>query len=191
MENFYIKNIDGKDIIKNRKNIVLKYEKQVLNEKTNEYEVYSVETHRPSDEMLLEHEWVKYEGLTISEDEVLLMNKSLKENEIKSYDSSDEVNIFYIQDLPVWLDKNTRAGLKLRFESEIAAGKTDTILWHNNMQFTLSLENAIQMLYAIEIYASQCYDNTQIHLTNVAKLTTVEEVEKYDYRTGYPDKLRF
>ena len=114
-----------------------------------------------------------------------------KINEINHYDSSDEVNIFYIQGLPVWLDKATRAGLKLRFEAELAIGKTDTTLWYDNMQFPLSLENAMHMLYAIEVYASACYDNTQLHLSNVDKLETIDEIKNYDYRNGYPEKLNF
>ena len=110
---------------------------------------------------------------------------------IAMYDSSNDVNIFYIQGLEVWLDKATRTGLKLRFEAEAAAGQTETILWYNNMQFPLTVELAIQMLYAIELYASACYDNTQKHLAAVASLETIEEVDNYDYTTGYPDKLGF
>ena len=49
----------------------------------------------------------------------------------------------------------------------------------------------MKMLYAIEIYASACYDNTQHHLANVAALSTSAEVDNYDYRTGYPEKLQF
>lgn len=107
------------------------------------------------------------------------------------YDSSKEVNQFYINDIPMWLDKVTRAGLMLRFQAEQASGKTETILWHNGMQFPLTLDTAFQMLYALEIYASECYDNTQKHLGIVSNLSTIEEVESYDYTTGYPDKLRF
>lgn len=112
-------------------------------------------------------------------------------NTIIIYDSSNEVNIFYIQGLEVWLDKATRTGLKLRFEAEAAAGQTETTLWYNNMQFPLTVEMAIQMLYAIELYASACYDNTQRHLSIIETLTTVEEIDNYDYKTGYPDKLNF
>lgn len=117
--------------------------------------------------------------------------KDDKRKYILDYDSSKSVNIFYINGLEVWLDKATRTGLKLRFEAEIAVGQTDTTLWYNNMQFPLLLEDAVQMLYAIEIYASECYDNTQKHLAEVSSLNTIEEVEAYDYTTGYPDKLNF
>lgn len=117
--------------------------------------------------------------------------KERKNEEIINYDSSDAVNIFYISDIPIWMDKATRAGLKLRFEAEIAIGRTDTTLWHEGFQFPLNLDLAMQMLYAIEIYASECYDNTQRHLANVSQLGTVTEVDNYDYRTGYPEKLQF
>lgn len=117
--------------------------------------------------------------------------KNLKRRDILSYDSSNNVNIFYINDIPVWLDKATRAGLKLRFEAEIASGKTETVLWYNNMSFPLPLENSIKILYTIELYASECYDNTQRHIANVDSLETTTDVNNYDYTTGYPDKLRF
>lgn len=116
--------------------------------------------------------------------------KETKEN-ILNYDSSEYVNIFYIQTLPVWLDKATRAGLKLRFEAEIANGQTETTLWYDNMQFPLTLENAMKMLFAIELYASACYDNTQHHLAEVNKLENIQDILEYDYKTGYPEKLNF
>ena len=47
------------------------------------------------------------------------------------------------------------------------------------------------MLYLIEAYASQCYDNTQKHLSNISKLETLEEVKNYDYKIGYPQPLQF
>jgi len=41
------------------------------------------------------------------------------------------------------------------------------------------------------ISVSACYDNTQRHLGNVETLTTKEEVDVYDYTTGYPEKITF
>ena len=61
----------------------------------------------------------------------------------------------------------------------------------NGIPFELKLVDAIQMLNAIELYASACYDNTQKHVAAINALTTAEEVEVYNYRTGYPAKLRF
>ena len=143
----------------------------------------------PTEEMILANGWVEY--IAPVYEKTIEDYRREKKDEILHFDSSEEVNTFYIQGLPVWLDKETRAGLKLRFEAEISKGKTDTVVWYNGMQFPLSLEQAIQMLYAIEVYASACYDNTQKHLTTVDILETIEDIENYDYRTGYPDKLRF
>jgi hypothetical protein len=47
------------------------------------------------------------------------------------------------------------------------------------------------MLNAIELYASACYDNTQSHIAAIKDLKTVEEIDAYDYRVGYPEKLHF
>jgi hypothetical protein len=145
----------------------------------------------PTHEMLVGDGWELYVIPEPTEEELFNEAKRHKIFEINEYDSSSEINIFYIQGLPVWLDKATRAGLKLRFEAELAIGKTDTTLWYDNMQFPLSLENAMHMLYAIEVYASVCYDNTQLHLSNVEKLDTIDEINNYNYRNGYPEKLNF
>jgi hypothetical protein len=47
------------------------------------------------------------------------------------------------------------------------------------------------MLFAIEVYASSCYDMTQYHLAQVNELEDINEIENYDYTTGYPEKLNF
>lgn len=143
----------------------------------------------PTEEMILANGWVEY--IVPVYEKTIEDYKRNKKDEILHFDSSEEVNIFYIQGLPVWLDKATRAGLKLRFEAEIAMNKTDTILWYNGMQFPLSLTQATQMLYAIEVYASVCYDNTQRHLAAIDNLETIEDIENYDYRSDYPEKLEF
>ena len=147
----------------------------------------------PTEEQLLEDGWEVYEPKAIepTEEELLKMKKENLKDRINRYDTSDKVNQFYVKGIPVWLDKATRAGLLLRFQAEQATGVEDTALWYNGLQFPLKVTDAIAMLYAIEMYASACYDNTQRHLAAVGALTTIEEVEAYDYQTGYPEKLKF
>ena len=89
------------------------------------------------------------------------------------------------------LDKATRVGLKLRFDAEIASGQTNTTLWYEGTPFNLELANAVHMLNAIELYASACYDNTQRHIATVKSMEMIDDIKFYDYRTGYPDYLRF
>ena len=142
----------------------------------------------PPHDLLLANGWTEYIRPIIDD---LQKEKHLKKKEIERYDSSKNVNQFSINGISMWLDKATRAGLKLRFEAELAIGKTDTTLWFEDKQFPLPLSMAIQLLYAIEVYASACYDNTQRHLAEVEKLTTLEEIKDYNYKVGYPDKLSF
>ena len=49
----------------------------------------------------------------------------------------------------------------------------------------------MRMLCQIEIYASKCYDNTQLHISNVKRLNNIDDIKKYDYRIGYPTVLQF
>lgn len=151
-------------------------------------------TTNPTEGMILADGWVEYvepEKPEPTEEELLALAKRDKKRNITYYDKSSAVNQFYIGETALWLDKETRTGLKLRFEAEIATGKTDTTLWNEGVQYPLPLETAIQMLYALEVYASASYDQTQAHLAAIDALTTVEEVESYDHTAGYPEKLKF
>ena len=152
-----------------------------------------MQTINPTEEMLFEDGWVEhipgqYEP---TEEEILNREKEYKIDEILNYDSSREVNGFYIDDQEIWLDKATRVGLKLRFDAEIANGQTNTTLWHEGTAFNLELTNALQMLNAIELYASACYDNTQAHIASINAIEDLETLKNDDYRAGYPEKLRF
>ena len=152
-----------------------------------------MQTINPTEEMLLEDGWVEHIPVQYesTEEEILNREKEHKINEILMYDSSIEVNGFYIDDQEIWLDKATRVGLKLRFDAEISNGQTNTTLWYEGTPFNLELTNALQMLNAIELYASACYDNTQKHIASINAIEDLETLKNYDYRTGYPEKLRF
>lgn len=152
-----------------------------------------MQTINPTEEMLLEDGWVEHIPVQyeLTEEEILNREKEYKIDEILRYDSSNEVNGFYIDDQELWFDKATRVGLKLRFDAEIASGKTNTTIWYEGTPFNLELANALQMLNDIELYASACYDNTQRHIASINTIEDIETLKNYDYRTGYPDKLRF
>lgn len=188
---FIKRNDDGRNFIKLRKNIVLNRNVEIENPETGEIEIANVQTFNPTDEMLFEDGWEIYVTPELTVEEIIANARRDKLHEIEMYDSSPEVNEFYIQDMSVWLDKSTRSGLMLRFNSELAMKKENTTLWYNGVSFTLPLNTAISMLYALEVYASECYDNTQSHLAAVDKLETLDEILEYNYRVGYPEKLNF
>lgn len=173
----YIKIIDGLTVIKPANRIVIRNgEAQTIN---------------PTEEMILADGWEEYVEPEPSDYDKLVVAKRDKKFEVERYDDSDDINEFYVSDQPIRLDKVTRVGLLLRFQAEQEQGATDTTLWYEGRQFPLKVDKAIQMLYAIERYASACYDNTQRHLATIQSLKTIEEVEAYDYTTGYPERLRF
>lgn len=112
-------------------------------------------------------------------------------NDIADYDGSINVNEFIFNGISMWLDKETRVGLKLRFDSEKESGLQYTTLWYGIDSYTIPLELGISLLPKVELYASQCYDNTAKHKKHVSDLSSIKDVFNYDYKTGYPEKLNF
>ena len=171
----YTKDINGKPVNKRANEIIIVVDgMQVIN---------------PSREQILADGWVEYVAPIVTP--TLEQKKAEKADEIVWYDNSSAVNGFTYGGAPMWLDKATRAGLRNRFISESALGKTTTTLWYGEQRYDLPIETANVLLNHLENYASECYDNTQRHLAEVAKLESIEAVEAYDYTIGYPNKLAF
>lgn len=117
--------------------------------------------------------------------------KGIKIEEITTYDESDSVNSFTLGGKRMWLDKETRVGLVNSITIEQTARKETTVLWYDAVKYVLPIPLALQMLAALELYALASYNATQEHIAAVKALTMKEEVEAYDYTSGYPDKLVF
>ena len=125
----------------------------------------------------------KYEGKTLEEAKEKLIA------EITDYDTSDKVNGFMLNGLLVWLDKATRVGLMNSTTIAKASGQETTTLWLGGLKLVVDCDKAIQLLSALEMYALECFNVTAIHKQAVSELTTIEEVEAYDYKAGYPKML--
>ena len=110
---------------------------------------------------------------------------------ISEYDASDAVNQFTFDDVPMWLDKDTRNGLIARLNAEKAVGKTTSTLWLGTQSFTITPDAGLQMLSALEVYASECYDKTAEHKAAIAALNDVDAIKSYDFTQGYPAHLEF
>lgn len=119
----------------------------------------------------------------------LTLCKKVKLAEVDRYDKSDKVNGFYIGSQHAWLDKATRVGLANSIAIENAAGKIETTLYLNGIALTIGIEQAKQMLAALELYALDCYRKTEEHKATINALTTIEEAENYDCTQGYPEQL--
>ena len=109
--------------------------------------------------------------------------------EIAAYDTSSSVNGFVLNGLLVWLDKATRVGLMNSTTIAKASGQETTTLWLGGLKLVVDCDKAIQLLSALEMYALECFNVTASHKQAVSELTTIEEVEAYDYKAGYPKML--
>ena len=109
--------------------------------------------------------------------------------EIEAYDTSSKVNGFTLNDMTVWLDKATRVGLMNSTTIAKAAGQKTTTLWLGGLKLVVDCDKAIQLLSALEMYALECFNVTASHKQAVSELTTIEDVETYNYKAGYPKML--
>lgn len=112
-------------------------------------------------------------------------------SKINEYDKSSQVNGVTINGMYTWFDKATRVGLRNSTNVLKKLGNEITSLWVNNKEITIKCDQLIDMLDKLEVYALNCFDTTSKHKRNVYQLSTIEEIENYDYTSGYPEKLTF
>ena len=124
-----------------------------------------------------------------TEDEVIAELKALKIDEITKYDTSSNVNVFSLNGVDVWLDRDTRVSLMNSTTIAKNMGQENTILWLGTVKITVKCDQAIQLLSALEMYALSCFNKTAEHKKNVEALSTINEIVSYDYTVGYPEKL--
>lgn len=117
--------------------------------------------------------------------------RKLKVSEIQQFDKSINVNSFNFNNNSAWLHKSTRVGLFNSIKIEMEAGKTNTVLWLDGIKYIIPIPDVLAMLNTIEIYAINCYNVTQGHIAAVKALKSIEEIESYDFKVGYPAKLSF
>lgn len=113
------------------------------------------------------------------------MYPNILKEKIKHYDVSKSVNGFIFEGQEFWFDKSTRLGLmhlaNCSFENlQVVLG---------NKVISLSPEYLKDFLAKLEVYAGQCYVQTQKHLINVDSLESIEDILTYDYTIGYPEKI--
>lgn len=108
-------------------------------------------------------------------------------SKIEQYDSSEKVNSFLINGNKFWLDKTTRLGIM-----HLANCSKDNIqLVLGDKILTIPVDKAKDFLSQLEVYAGQCYLQTQKHLLAIKELRTIEDIINYDYTKGYPEKITF
>ena len=110
--------------------------------------------------------------------------------EITEHDSSSAVNSFLLNGMEVWLDKSARVGLMNSTTIAKSMGQEKTTLWLGSYQLEVECDKAIHLLSALEMYALECFNVTASHKKAVSELDNIDGVLTYDYKSGYPDKLK-
>ena len=142
----------------------------------------------PTEEQILKAGWVEY---VAPADEQLHKAKQNKIKEIEEYDNSENVNQFTINGVGMWLDHNVRQQLKTSVEAYAASGAESVTKIFDGIEYTFTPEQWMQMLVLLEVYAAEALNTTERHKIAINALETIEEIEAYDYTTGYPTKLEF
>lgn len=122
-------------------------------------------------------------------EEALVIAKEKLFNKISEYDKSDEVNGFLLNGELFWLDRETRMSVSYSTSQEKALGNETTTIWLGGKSMVLPCEIVLGLLSQLEVYAKKCYNKTAEHKEAVDKLKTLEDVESYDYKSGYPERL--
>ena len=129
--------------------------------------------------------------------------KRIKLNELREFDTKPEgeVNVFYINGCPMWLDRDTRVALRNRIDVEEALGNQTTTLWVKGMRLDLPIPMARQIILTLEGYSIKAFDKTAEHEATIEAFKeesmTVQDVLDYNFRKfqpeysdGYPEKVR-
>ena len=183
----YIKEIDGKRVVRTRNRIVIhKDGKQIIN---------------PTEEMVLADGWVEYVPPVPPEpsaEELLERAKRRKLDELYTYDESSEVNdciiVYQGQELHYWANKTERDALKGALRDYLSVGRVNYRLDLREIGVSLWIpcESLLSMLAQLEVYAADCYNKTTDHEFAIKALTTEVEVDAYEFRgVGYPEIPRF
>ncbi len=111
--------------------------------------------------------------------------------QIDMYDRSEAVNSFIVNGVSAWLAPDVRANYRSSIESAELLGESNITFIIAGIVATSTLQEARIMLAKIQRYADGCTIVTETHKANVNSLSTVREIEAYDYTVGYPEKESF
>lgn len=154
-----------------------------FNERTEDGITYFVEheiDHKPAaaDYTALQAQW-------------LARCKSAQVLAIEGYAKGADVKSFTVNGNAVWLDSEARSSIAKAVADKRKAGRTETVIYLGGVGYTCTLDKADEVLSTVEVYASDCYEQTENHKAAVVALETAEAVLAYDYATGYPERPAF
>lgn len=118
------------------------------------------------------------------------MAKERKIAEIAAYSDSDAVNSLTFNGIKTWLTRTVRDGYDTSITAAKNLGEANVTFMVGDNEMQLPVDKARRVLDLVQRYADACFIVTERHKIAVKALQTVDEVEKYDYKQGYPEKLK-
>ena len=149
---------------------------------TSDNGIYDVRTKQTYAEVITKASKVKYytDGADI---ETKTDVKSLKIAESNAY--AESLKKVKIGTLEIWATPDERSN----YRNLLTAAKNKGIESVSYNGMTLTPEQGLAILDAVELWAFQVTTTKASHETAIKALTSAEEVESYDYTTSYPSQL--
>jgi hypothetical protein len=109
--------------------------------------------------------------------------------EIDRYDNSDAVNSFLFAGQSCWINAQERATYNASIQAAELLGESEIEIPIAGQFIVMSVVNAKGFLALIQRYADKAAIVTGKHKYAVSQLTSIEEVDAYDYTVNYPEKV--
>lgn len=149
----------------------------------------------PSVEQLTDWGFVEWVEPEPTPEQLLERAKQEKIAELVAYDNSDAVNGFEVvkdgQTITTWIEPEKRSNYRGSLEDCVLLGVTDVDVPIAGMLISMTVADARVKLAQVQLYADSCTIVTESHKAAILLLQSVQDVEEYDFRAGYPEKLRF
>ena len=149
----------------------------------------------PNESMLAEWGDEEWNESAPTPEQLLEQAKDSKLSALEAYDSSDVINSFRVnignEAVDAWFSPEQRANYKNSLDSAELLGMEVVHPVINGISVGLPVSYAKTALARIQLYADACFGTTEAHKAAIAALTSIEDVERYDFTTGYPERLVF
>lgn len=111
---------------------------------------------------------------------------------IELYDKSTAVDSFIVNDsIRSWLTVEERLNYKQSVEAAKLLGEESLDFLLEGIVYNIAVHDAEMMLAMIQRYADKCFMVTAYHKETVKGMTSLTEVDSYDYMSFYPEPLKF
>lgn len=154
-------------------------------------EAERIEKEYEEEERKKREERYPYSSQEKKEELPLEAERARKIAEIEDYSNSENVNDLTFKGLHTWVTPAVRANYLVSLNAAELLGEKEITFVVEGVQVTLAIKEVRVILARIQRYADACYIVTEGHKRAVRALENVEAVERYDYKTGYPEKLIF